>query len=42
MGKFHVASFYTINDILRVKKSEHDKPIIITNHEDLWQFSEQE
>ena len=29
------AYFYTINAILRVKKSEQDKPIIITHDEDL-------
>ena len=37
-----IAFFHTINGILQVKKSEHDKPIIITHNEDLWQFSEQE
>ena len=31
-----------VNGILRVKKSENDKPIIITHDEDLWGFSEQE
>ena len=25
-----------------LKKPEHDKPIIITHYENLWQFSEQE
>ena len=37
-----ITSFYRINGILRIKKSEHDKPIIITHDEDLWQFSEQQ
>ena len=37
-----ITSFYTINGILRIKKSEHDKPMIIIHDEDLWQFSEQE
>ena len=37
-----IAFLYAINGILRVKKSEHDKPIIITHDEDLWQFNEQE
>ena len=36
-----IVSFYVINGILRVKKSEHDKPIIITHDVDLWQFNEQ-
>ena len=37
-----ITSFYTIKGILRVKKSEHDKPVAITHYEDLWQFGEQE
>ena len=37
-----IASFHTINGILRVKKSEYDKPMIITHEEDLWQFNKQE
>ena len=30
-----IVSFYTINGIWRVKKSEHDKPFMITHDEDL-------
>ena len=36
-----ITLFYTINGILWVKKSEHDKSIIITHDEDIWQFIEQ-
>ena len=37
-----IPSFYTINGILQIKNSEHDKAIIITQDEDLCQFSDQE
>ena len=37
-----IFSFYAINDIIRVKKSERDSAIQITHDEDLWQFQEAE
>ena len=37
-----IVSFCTINYILRVKKARHVKPIIMTHHEDLWQFRHQD
>ena len=37
-----IFSFYTINGILRIKKSERDSAIPITHDEGLWQFQEAE
>ena len=37
-----IFSFYTINRIIRIKKSERDNAIPITHNEDLWQFREAE
>ena len=37
-----IFSFYTINRIIRIKKSERDNAIPITHNEDLWQFQEAE
>ena len=37
-----IFSFYTINNILHIKKFKWDSAISITHHEDLWQFQEAE